>query len=593
LRTLFCFLILLFVADPIHAAPNLPAQIAGLLEAQRLEGAVWTTLDSHGAAGVSNRQSQEPMRPDHKVQVGSIAKPVLATGILRLITERRLSLDTPVSELLPSLSFDNTWNASDPVRIRHLLDHTSGLDDIHFWHVFSTSARADTPLTAAFPPDGGLLRVRHRPGKRHSYSNMGYTLLGMVIEVVTGQRYESYLDSALLAPLGMYNSTFGFVTQSPDTKLAMGHFENGIAQRAMPSYVRPAGQLTTTAVDMAHFARFLMSDGSVDGKRFIDQALLRQMSAPAHTEAARAGLQVGYGLGLRRLDRDSAVANCHGGSTIGFKAMLCMFPEVQKAFFIAFNTDSEMADYQAFNLLLARAVSPAQPKTALASPTAAGIDSRPWQGCYIPAPNRFDTMRLIDTVFGALLVRAEGANLSLHPLQGAAVSLTPIGTALYRAPGKILPSHALLVSAEGRHVITTGTQSYEKVPAMYLVFLSISIAAGICGLAWITIKGLVQVSRRRMSWRDPLAPALTGALVLLLPLPLFFAQSYLQLGEMTSASVSLAIATAALPLAMVSGLVMAIRLKKVQLTDTAAMAAVLQFAVVLAAWGLLPLKLWA
>lgn len=533
------------------------------------------------------------MRPDHKVQVGSIVKPVLATGILRLITEGRLSLDSPVSELLPSLRFDNTWNASDPVRIRHLLDHTSGLDDIHFWHVFSTTARADTLLAAAFPPDGGLLRVRHRPGKRHSYSNMGYTLLGMVIEVVTGQRYESYLDSALLAPLKMHNSTLGFVTQSTDTKLAMGHFESGIAQRAMPSYVRPAGQLTTTAADMARFARFLMSDGRVDGKRFIDQALLRQMSAPAHTEAARAGLQVGYGLGLRRLDRDGAVANCHGGSTIGFKAMLCMFPEVQKAFFIAFNTDSEMADYQAFNLLLARAVAPALPKTALGSPTAAGFDTRPWQGCYIPAPNRFDTMRLTDTVFGALLVRAEGANLSLHPLQGAAVSLAPVGTALYRAPGKVLPSHALLISAEGRHVITTGTQSYEKVPAMYLVSLSTSIAAGICGFAWITIKGLIRVARRGMSWRDPLAPALAGTLALLLSLPLFFAQSYLQLGEMTPASISLAIATAALPLAMLSGLAMTIRSKTFQFTDTAAMAAVLQFAIVLAVWGLLPLKLWA
>ena len=129
MRTLFCFLVLLLVLNPVHATPQLSSQVASLLEAQHLEGAVWTTLESYGAAGLSNRQSQEPMRQDHKVQVGSIAKPVLAAGILRLITERRLSLETPVSELLPNMAFDNPWDVSSPVRIRHLLDHTSGLDD--------------------------------------------------------------------------------------------------------------------------------------------------------------------------------------------------------------------------------------------------------------------------------------------------------------------------------------------------------------------------------------------------------------------------------------------------------------------------------
>lgn len=592
MKTLFHFLLLLLVTKPLHAAPDLSKSIANLLVAQRLEGAVWTTLDFYGAVGVSNRSNEEPMRPDHKVQVGSIAKTVLAAGILLLVTERRLSLDMPVATLLPNMPFDNPWNVSDPVRIRHLLDHTSGLDDVHFWHVFSTTSQADTPLAAAFPTGTGILRVRHRPGSRHSYSNMGYTLLGMVIEVVTGQRYETYLDAALLAPLGMRDSTFGFITQSTDTRLAMGHFENGVAHEAMPFYVRPAGQLTTTAADMARLARFLMSDGIVDGKRLVDQALLRQMSAPAHTEAARAGLQVGYGLGLRRLDRDGAVANCHGGSTIGFKSMLCLFPEVHKAFFIAFNTDSEMANYQAFNILLARAVAPAIPVAAPASLTAAAFNSRPWQGFYIPAPARFDTMRLIDTVFGALQLRGGGAHLSLHPLQGGPVSLTPVGAALYRGPGKVLPWHALLVSAEGKHVITTGTQSYEKVSLAYIASLYACIGAGLLGLAWITATGLIRLTRHGISWRDPLTPPLAGALALLLPLPLFLTQSYLRLGEVTPASVSLATVTAALPLTMLGGLAMALRLRHVHLTDVIAMAAVLQLTIMLAAWGLLPLRLW-
>ncbi|HEX8602185.1 MAG TPA: serine hydrolase domain-containing protein, partial [Pseudoduganella sp.] len=276
------------LSSPVHAAPDLARQVAALLKEQGLHGAVWTTLDAQGAAGSSDVRTGKPMRVDDRVHVGSIAKTVLAAGILRLASERRLSLDTPVATLLPGMPFDNPWQASDPVRIRHLLDHTAGLDDAHFRQVFSMEARADTPLAAAFPEGSGLLRIRHRPGTRFSYSNMGYTLLGMIVEAVTRQRYERYLDAYLLAPLGMHDSTFAFVAQAGDPRLAMGHFEDGAAHPAMPSFVRPAGQFTTTAADMARFAHFLMSDGRIGGRPFIDPALLRRMGEPTGTEAARA-----------------------------------------------------------------------------------------------------------------------------------------------------------------------------------------------------------------------------------------------------------------------------------------------------------------
>lgn len=334
MNALILLLALLLFSPQLHAASNpatnLAPQVAALLREQGLEGAVWTTLDAHGAAGASDagssNSSNRPMRVDHRVQVGSVAKTVLAAGLLRLVSQGRLGLDTPVSALLPGMAFDNQWEASDPVRIRHLLDHSAGLDDARLWQVFSMQPKADTPLAAAFPPGRGLLRVRHRPGTRFSYSNMGYTLLGMVIERIAGQPYERYLDAALLAPLGMHDSSFGFVTQAGDPGLAMGHVEYGVVHPALPSYLRPAGQFTTTAADMGRFARFLMGDGSIGGAPFIDPQLLRRMGEPHATEAARAGLQVGYGLGLRKLDRHGALAKCHSGNTIGFRAMLCLFP---------------------------------------------------------------------------------------------------------------------------------------------------------------------------------------------------------------------------------------------------------------------------
>ncbi|MES2759372.1 MAG: serine hydrolase domain-containing protein [Pseudomonadota bacterium] len=586
-----CVLGLLLMSTPLHAAPDLAPQVAALLREQGLDGAVWSTLDAQGAAGVSDARSRRPMRADQRVHIGSVAKTVLATGILRLVSERRLSLNTPVSTLLPDIAFDNAWEASDPVLVRHLLDHTAGLDDARFWHVFSIKARADAPLAAAFPQGSGLLRIRNRPGARFSYSNMSYTLLGMIIEAVTRQRYERYLDAELLAPLGMHESTFSFVTQDSDPRLAMGHFENGMTHAAATSYVRPAGQFTTTAADMGRFARFLMSDGSVGAAPFIDAALLRQMGEPAGTEAARAGLQVGYGLGLRRVDRHGVVAKCHSGNAIGFRAALCLFPETQQAFFVAINTDSETADYHRVDALLIDALASARPAPALA--VASAIDTRAWEGFYIPAPNRFDSLRFVDTVFNFMYVSGDGGLLRLKPLQSAAVELSHVDHALFRAPGKLLASHALLRSAEGARVITSGTQSYEKVALMRLLPLWLSVAAGLLGIAYVASRAIGRLAMRRLVRGDPLLAPCAGVLALLLPLPLFYGQSFLQLGDLTPASALLAGVTAALPVTMLVGLGMGLRRRTMQSADAVAMLAVLQLTLVLAAWRLLPLRLWA
>ena len=358
---------LLCCATAAHAAgAPLAAEMAAGLKEEGLAGAVWSEVLPDGtvkvgASGLRDAAKQVPMQADTRVQVGSVGKVALALGVLRLVSEDRLTLDTPLQQVLPELALRNPWLASDPVRIRHLLAHTSGLDNARFWQAFSLHPAPDTPLADAFDGGGNLLRVRTRPGSRYAYSNMGYGLLGMVIEKVTGQPYERYLDAQLLQPLGMADSTFAFVTQmstqagtQADPRLAMGYFEHGVAQPAVPQYLRPAAQFTTTAADMGKLARFLMGDGTLQGSQFIDLALMGALSEPAGTDAAQAGLAMGHGLALAVRDRHNVVGACHPGTAVGFRAMLCIYPEQDSAFFVAFNTDAEHADYERFNRLLLR-----------------------------------------------------------------------------------------------------------------------------------------------------------------------------------------------------------------------------------------------
>ena len=184
----------------------LEASIETALVEEDLVGATWALVTpagtTIGAAGLSDTSRQRPMSPDDRVQVGSVAKALLATGVLRLVTLGRIDLDAPLARYLPDLPIENRWGPDAPLRVRHLLDHTSGLDDARLWQVFSLRAKADAPLSEGLARPGCTLRLRHRPGERFSYSNTGYLLVGMLVEAVTGMRYERWLDAELLADEG-------------------------------------------------------------------------------------------------------------------------------------------------------------------------------------------------------------------------------------------------------------------------------------------------------------------------------------------------------------------------------------------------------
>ena len=596
-------------------APGAPAALQPAFEhalkQEGLVGAVWGTVGKDGAvatgaAGLKNAATGEPMTADSKVHVGSVAKTVLALGVLRLITDGRLALDTPVAPMLPGVTIDNPWNATDPVLVRHLLAHTAGLDNVRFWQMFSKEPRADTPLAQAFLGDPTLLKVNARPGSRFAYSNISYTLLGMVIESASGERYERYLDSKLLQPLGMADSTFEFVSQegaAGDKRLAMGHFENSAPHAAVPIYLRPASQFTTTAADMARFAAFLMGDGA----GLVQAGLMAQLERPSGTDAAKAGLLAGHGLALAVRDRHGVVGGCHPGVTVGFSAMLCVYRPQGKAFFAAFNADVENANYEQFYQRLISELGLPQPGATDAGVPAAAGDAAAnlaeakgahaaWDGVYVPVSFTVSSFAWADVVFNFMRVESDGARLQLVPFQGKSKLLRHAGGGLYRAGDRVEPSHVLLRAEHGRGLVTDGLRTFEQASWTRMALLWASMAAGLGGLLYVLVGGVWRLRRafgRRQGGGAPnaLALPLAATLALLLPVPFFLTQSFLELGDRTAASLLLMAVTAALAPAMAWGLWRAQRARA--WFDCLALVAILQFLAVLAAWGLIPFRLWA
>lgn len=517
------------------------------------------------AFGLAHAPSGRAMREDSLVQVGSIAKPVIALALLRLASQGHVDLDAPLQQQLPGLPIVNPWAAEAPLRLRHLLDMSAGLEDARLWQLFSRQLDADAPLAQVWQRQPEVLRLRTPPGSQTSYSNLGFTLAAQVIEVVVGERYEAWITRELLQPLGLHDSTLRLLHQADEPRMAWGHFDDFSVIANSPTALRPAGQFTTTAADMARLARFLMSDGRLNGQPFVDPALLRAMGEPRGTLAARAGLRSGYALGLIRYDRHGAVLRCHGGSAAGHRAMLCLDAERQKAFFWSMNSDLEGAAYGRVDARLLAELGLVQPlPEAVGEPFAAAL--------YEPGPGRFEAFALLD-------------RLAASPAPLDRLRAVPGKPGLWRLPDRLEASHAQLPAgsfSDGNRSWRPVTPAQVWLPRLSLGLMALALLAG---LLWPPVRAL-----RTRRWSPLTQPAWWVTAALPVAGALMAVQGWQTLGDLTPGSALLAAATAALPLAWGWAVLRALAARRWLAAAPGLL--VLQGSALLAAWGLLPLLMW-
>ena len=161
---------------------------------------------------------------------------------------------------MPELRYANPWEATDPIRLVHLLEHTTGFDDIDFHHYFLQGK--DVPLSKAVDLYGPY-RSRWKPGTRSSYCNAGPVIAGRIIEKVTGQSFPEFMVSRLTGPLGMSDTGLNEApfTNGIDARLAQGYRSTGTALVPMAlsdmGVLEGAGEIISTGNDMAKFLRVL------------------------------------------------------------------------------------------------------------------------------------------------------------------------------------------------------------------------------------------------------------------------------------------------------------------------------------------------
>ena len=169
------------------------------------------------------KELSTPISKNSKFRIGSITKQFTAVAILKLHQQERLNISDPIQRFFPDFHKyqDTITNEKHSITIEHLLTHTSGLADD--WYLFKTlSPRVVYPNSARrFFLDDYLkdYPVQSKPGTVFSYSNFGYVLLGLIIEIASGKSYEDYVQTELFDVAGMENTTIDHPSKIIDNRV--------------------------------------------------------------------------------------------------------------------------------------------------------------------------------------------------------------------------------------------------------------------------------------------------------------------------------------------------------------------------------------
>jgi CubicO group peptidase (beta-lactamase class C family) len=272
----------------------LPAAMQQAVHAKQAAGVVTLVMEKgqvvhHSAVGMADIGKGIKMEKDALFWIASMTKSVNASAMMILVDEGKLSLDQPASRWLPELAEVKLADGRSPIKpitLRMLLSHTAGI---------------------AFPPrkpsDGAVslksyvatlikTPLAFQPGSAYEYG-FGPTIAGRILEIVSGMKYEAFLQRRLFGPLGMKDTQFNpdeahrariaqtYKTDEDTHELVIGYNPFITSDARVTHMVEPSGGLFSTAADMGRFYAMIAAGGELDGVRILSKKAVQDMTEPA------------------------------------------------------------------------------------------------------------------------------------------------------------------------------------------------------------------------------------------------------------------------------------------------------------------------
>lgn len=286
--------------------------------------------------GWQDMENEVPVSAQTLFQIGSCSKAFTALAFMKLLSEKDISLDDHVSDYLPwfRVYFEGE---EQQVTLEQVLHHTSGIP----WHSIS-----DIPASQASDALEQTVRtlvgkeLNQRPGIIYEYATIGYDILALIIEVVSGEKFEDYLTENVFEQLQLGNTSIGAPLDS--TRMAQGHKIGFFKPRAYEAPVykgnNAAGYVISNISDMAEWLKFQMGkSGSEDLLKLVKMTHERDKTVPLHDMSSYAG---GWNISL-----NGTGLIYHGGLNPNFTAFVAFRPEQEIGLVILANSNSNYTSY--------------------------------------------------------------------------------------------------------------------------------------------------------------------------------------------------------------------------------------------------------
>jgi CubicO group peptidase (beta-lactamase class C family) len=293
--------------------------------------------------GVADIEKKTPVAPDTPFFIASATKAFTATLVGMLVDEGRMQWDDPVETYLPEFKLKvQSKDPSDRATLRDVLSHRTGFTRMAFLEI-NRGLSSDEILRRASSAEA-LAPFR----QRFLYSNVHYLAAGSAAGVAAGTSWHALMKERILAPLGMTATRTSFREAWNDPRTARGYSWDEAGQRTQPltletlginvDGIAPAGAISSTAVDMTAWLRFLLRQGVQNGKALISSAALTTTWTPQIPISDATGYGMGWFVskwqGQRLIE--------HGGAFAGYSAEVALLPDSNIGFVVLTNTLSAL-----------------------------------------------------------------------------------------------------------------------------------------------------------------------------------------------------------------------------------------------------------
>jgi len=328
---------------------GIPGMALGIVQDGRIAHA-----QGFGIADSSGRA----VTPQTPFYIGSVTKSFTALAVMQLVEAGKIDLDAPVKTYLPWFELADK-DASAKITVRNLLNQNSGISTKDGNRFLSSQQGLEEIVRGL-----NVIQLSQPVGTTYQYSNLNYSIAGLIVEVVSGQSYADYVDQHIFEPLDMRHSYASRAPALADGLTAGHHYMFGHAferEYAVPPSGIPEGFLIASVEDMTHYAIAHLSDGYYGDSSILSAQGIAELHAPAIGTGGDAYYAMGWSVGVA----DGIPIVMHSGDTGHFHSIAVLMPDRDSGFILLANASGfeqlEQVDGIAggiFNLLNGKSPAP-------------------------------------------------------------------------------------------------------------------------------------------------------------------------------------------------------------------------------------------